>query len=208
MAPYEALYGRKCRSPIHWDEVGERKLLGPEIVQKTVDIVEKIRQRMKTAQSRQKSYADRRRKPLEFAIGDKVFLKVAPMKGVMRFGKRGKLSPRFVGPFEILERIGDLAYRVALPPAMSGIHNVFHVSMLRKYTPDPSHVLSYDTLDLRQDLTFEELPVKILDREEKELRRKKIRLVKVLWRNHEVEEATWEREDEMRAKYPHLFGTY
>ncbi|KAL5558503.1 hypothetical protein UlMin_034716 [Ulmus minor] len=111
---------------------------------------------MKTAQSRQKSYADRRRKPLEFAIGDKVFLKVAPMKGVMRFGKRGKLSSRFVGPFEILERIGDLAYRVALPPAMSGIHNVFHVSMLRKYTPDPSHVLSYDTLDLRQDLTFEE----------------------------------------------------
>ncbi|KAL5575189.1 hypothetical protein UlMin_016888 [Ulmus minor] len=208
MAPYEALYGRKCRSPIHWDEVGERKLLGPEIVQKTVDIVEKIRQQMKTAQSRQKSYADRRRKPLEFAIGDKVFLKVAPMKGVMRFGKRGKLSPRFVGPFEILERIGDLAYRVALPPAMSGIHNVFHVSMLRKYTPDPSRVLSYDTLDLRQDLTFEELPVKILDREEKELRRKRIRLVKVLWRNHEVEEATWEREDEMRAKYPHLFGTY
>ncbi|KAL5555234.1 hypothetical protein UlMin_037470 [Ulmus minor] len=204
----QTLEDMKCRSPIHWDEVGERKLLGPEIVQKTVDIVEKIRQRMKTAQSRQKSYADRRRKPLEFAIGDKVFLKVAPMKGVMRFGKRGKLSPRFVGPFEILERIGDLAYRVALPPAMSGIHNVFHVSMLRKYTPDPSHVLSYDTLDLRQDLTFEELPVKILDREEKELRRKKIRLVKVLWRNHEVEEATWEREDEMRAKYPHLFGMY
>ncbi|KAL5559353.1 hypothetical protein UlMin_035564 [Ulmus minor] len=204
----QTLEDMKCRSPIHWDEVGERKLLGPEIVQKTVDIVEKIRQRMKTAQSRQKSYTDRRRKPLEFAIGDKVFLKVAPMKGVMRFGKRGKLSPRFVGPFEILERIGDLAYRVALPPAMSGIHNVFHVSMLRKYTPDPSHVLSYDTLDLRQDLTFEESPVRILDREERELRQKKIRLVKVLWKNHEVEEATWEREDEMRTKYPHIFGTY
>ena len=163
---------------------------------------------MKTAQSRQKSYADKRRKPLEFFVSDKVFLKVAPMKGVMRFGKRGKLSPRFVGPFEILERIGDLAYRVALPPAMSGIHNVFHVSMLRKYIPDPSHILSYDTLDLRQDLTFEESHVRILDREERELRRKKIRLVKVLWKNHEVEEATWEREDEMRTKYPHLFGTY
>ncbi|KAL5579092.1 hypothetical protein UlMin_011534 [Ulmus minor] len=163
---------------------GERKLLGPEIVQKTVDIVEKIRQRMKTAQSRQKSYANRRRKPLQFVVGDKVFLKVAPMKGVMRFGKKGKLSPRFVGPFEILERIGDLAYR---------------------YIPDPSHVLSYDTLDLRQDLTFEESPVRILDREERELRRKKIRLVKVLWKNHEVEEATWQREDEMRTKYPHLF---
>ncbi|KAL5578176.1 hypothetical protein UlMin_019875 [Ulmus minor] len=204
----QTLEDMKCRSPIHWDEVGERKLLGPEIVQKTVDIVEKIRQRMKTAQSRQKSYTDRRRKSLEFVVGDKVFLKVAPMKGVMRFGKKGKLSPRFVGPFEILERMGDLAYRVALPPAMSGIHNVFHVSMLRKYIPDPSHVLSYDTLDLRQDLTFEESPVRILDREERELRQKKIHLVKVLWKNHEVEEATWEREDEMRTKYPHLFGTY
>ncbi|KAL5570498.1 hypothetical protein UlMin_027073 [Ulmus minor] len=170
MAPYEALYGRKCRSPIHWDEVGERKLLGPDIVQKTIDIVEKICQRMKTTQSRQNSYTDRRRNSLEFVVGDRVFLKVSPMKGVMRFGKKGKLSPRFVGPFEILERIGDLAYRVALPPAMSGIHNVFHVSMLRKYIPDPSHVLSYDTLDLHQDLTFEESPVKILDREEKELR--------------------------------------
>ena len=130
------------------------------------------------------------------------------MKSMMRFGKRGKLSPYFVGPFKILERIGDLAYHVALPPVISGIHNVFHVSMLRKYIPDPSHILSYDTLDRCQDLTFEESPVRILDREEKELRRKKIHLVKVLWKNHEVEEATWDCEDEMRAKYPHLFGTY
>ncbi|KAL5537390.1 hypothetical protein UlMin_045543 [Ulmus minor] len=128
---------------------------------------------MKTAQSRQKSYADRRRRPLEFKEGDFVFLKVAPMKGVMRFGKKGKLSPRYIGPFEILERIGKVAYKLALPPEL--------------------------------DLTYQEQPVQILDRKDKALRNKVIPLVKVLWRNHKVEEATWEREDEMRAKYPHLF---
>ena len=207
MAPYEALYGRKCRSPIHWDEVRERSLLGPEIVQHTAKVVEKIRERMKIAQSRQKSYADKRRKDLEFSIEDHVFLKVAPMKGVMRFGKKGKLSPRYVGPFEILERVGDKAYRVALPPSLSTVHNVFHVSMLRKYISNPSHVLSYEPLELTHDLAYEEKPVQILDQKEKELRTKKIRLVKVLWRNHSVEEATWEREEEMQSKYSELFGT-
>ncbi|KAI3461563.1 hypothetical protein Pfo_018226 [Paulownia fortunei] len=207
MAPYEALYGRKCRSPIHWDEVGERSLLGPKIVQHTAKVVEKIRERMKIAQSRQKSYADKWRKDLEFAIGDHVFLKVAPMKSVMRFGKKEKLSPRYVSPFEILERVGDKAYRVALPPSLSSVHNIFHVSMLRKYISNPSHMLSYKPFELTPDLAFEEKPVQILDQKEKELRTKKIRLVKVLWRNHSIEEGTWEREEEMQSKYPELFGS-
>ncbi|KAI3467946.1 hypothetical protein Pfo_024609 [Paulownia fortunei] len=129
------------------------------------------------------------------------------MKGVMRFGKKGKLSPKYVGPFEILERVGDKAYRVALPPSLSTVHNVFHVSMLRKYISNSSHVLSYEPLELTHDLAYEEKPVQILDQKEKELRTKKIRLVKVLWRNHSVEEATWEREEEMQSKYPELFGT-
>ena len=123
--------------------------MGPEIVQQTCEVVKKIKERMKVAQSRQKSYADIRKKPLEFAVGEKVFLKVGPMKGVMRFGKKGKLSPRFIGPFEILERVGDVAYRLALPPSISGVHNVFHVSMLRKYIANPTHVLSYDPFRLR-----------------------------------------------------------
>ncbi|KAJ4717010.1 Retrotransposon protein, putative, Ty3-gypsy subclass [Melia azedarach] len=190
MAPYEALYGRKCRSPVHWDEVGERKVLGPEIVQKTCEVIEKIRERMKVAQSRQKSYADNRRKSLEFAVSDKVFLKVAPMKGVMRFGKKGKLSPRFIGPFEILERIGDVAYQFALPPSLSGVHNVFHVSMLRKYIPSSEHVIRYELLHLREDLTYEETPIQILDRKEQVLRTRNIPFVKILWRNHSIEEAT------------------
>ena len=143
MAPYEALYGRKCRSPVCWDEVGESKLVGPEIIQITSEKIRLIKERIQTAQSRQKSYADRRRRDLEFAVGDHVFLKVSPWKGITRFGHKGKLSPRYIGPFEILERVGLVAYRIALPPALSKIHNVFHVSSLRKYIPDPSHILDF-----------------------------------------------------------------
>ncbi|KAK6163794.1 hypothetical protein DH2020_000658 [Rehmannia glutinosa] len=167
MAPYEALYGRKCRSPVHWDEVGERKLLGPNMVREMTEAVTQIRQRMGTAQSRQKSYSDQRRRMLEFSIGDQVFLKVAPMKGVMQFGKKGKLSPRYIGPFHITERIGDVAYRLDLPASMSQIHDVFHVSMLRKYVSNPSHILKCEPVELKADLSYEEVPVEILLREVK-----------------------------------------
>jgi len=205
MAPFEALYGKRCRSPVFWEEVGDRQVLGPELLQMTNDAVQKIRARMLTAQSRQKSYADVRRRDLEFEVGQHVFLKVAPMRGVLRFGKRGKLSPRFVGPFEILERIGAVAYRLALPPSLSAVHNVFHVSMLRKYVADPSHVLEHEPLELSKDLSFEEKPVQILAYERKVLRNREISLVKVLWRHQRAEEATWELEDEMRTHYPELF---
>ena len=180
MAPYEALYGRKCRSPVHWDEVGERRLIRPEILQQTQDVVAKIRERIKTAQDRQKSYADNRQKELEFAVGDKVFLKIAPMKGIMRFGKKGKLSLWFIGPFKILKRVGDSAYRLALPPNLSSVHNVFHVSMLRKYIFDPTHVFSYNPLEIREDLIYEEQPERILHHEEKALQRKSIAFGKLL----------------------------
>ncbi|KAL0539906.1 hypothetical protein IC582_024127 [Cucumis melo] len=205
MAPFEALYGKCCRSPVCWGEVGEQRLMGPELVQSTNEAIQKIRSRMHTAQSRQKSYADVRRKDLEFEVGDKVFLKVAPMRGVLRFERRGKLSPRFVGPFEILERIGPVAYRLALPPSLSTVHDVFHVSMLRKYVPDPSHVVDHEPLEIDENLSYTEQPVEVLAREVKTLRNKEIPLVKVLWRNHRVEEATWEREDDMRSRYPELF---
>ncbi|KAL0549074.1 hypothetical protein IC582_013554 [Cucumis melo] len=205
MTPFEALYGKCCRSPVCWGEVGEQRLMGPELVQSTNEAIQKIRSRMHTAQSRQKSYADVRQKDLEFEVGDKVFLKVAPMRGVVRFERRGKLSPRFVGPFEILERIGPVAYRLALPPSLSTVHDVFHVSMLRKYVPDPSHVVDYEPLEIDENLSYTEQPVEVLAREVKTLRNKEIPLVKVLWRNHRVEEATWEREDDMRSRYPELF---
>ena len=123
--------------------MGESSITGPDLIRDTSEKVSLIRQRLLTAQSRQESYADVRRRPLEFEVGDHVFLKVMPKRGVVGFGKRGKLSPRFIGPFEILERVDTFAYRLALPPNMSGVHEVFHVSMLRKYTPDPAHVVDW-----------------------------------------------------------------
>ncbi|RVW78377.1 Transposon Ty3-G Gag-Pol polyprotein [Vitis vinifera] len=205
MAHFESLYGRKCRSPICWNDVGERKLLGPELVQLTVEKVALIKERLKAVQSRHKSYADQRRRDLEFEVGDHVFLKVSPMKSVMRFGRKGKLSPRFVGPFEILERVGTLAYKVALPPSLSKVHNVFHVSTLRKYIYDPSHVVELEPIQIFEDLTYEEVPVQIVDVMDKVLRHAVVKLVKVQWSNHSIREATWELEEEMREKHPQLF---
>ena len=138
MAPFEALYGRKCRSPICWDEVGERRLMGPDILVQTTDKVRIIRDHLRAAQSRQKSWADTNRRPLEFRTGDHVFLRISPIKGVIRFGTREKLSPRYIGPIEILDSVGDMAYRLALPPSLEGVHNVFHISQLRKYVKDLS----------------------------------------------------------------------
>ncbi|XP_062085481.1 uncharacterized protein LOC133791573 [Humulus lupulus] len=126
------------------------------------------------------------------------------MKGVMRFGEKGKLNPRFIGPFEILVRIGKVAYKLALPPELSDVHDVFHVSMLKKYIPDSSHVLQHEVIQVDKDLTYEEKLVQMLDRKNKVLRNKEIPMVKVLWRSQTIEEATWEREDEMKAKYPDL----
>ena len=150
VAPYEALYGRKCISPLCW-EVGERQLTGPELAQVTSEKVPIIQQRLKTAFSRQKSYTDPKRKDVSFSTGDLVFLKVSPMKGVMRFGKKGKLAPRYIGPFEIKSRVGEVAYRLVLPPELSRIHPVFHVSMLRKYIPDPSHVIHPQAVEICED---------------------------------------------------------
>ena len=141
MAPYEALYGRPFRSPICWTEVGESSIIGPDLIRDTSKKVSLIRQRLLMAQSRQKSYVDVRRRPLEFEVGDHVFLKVMPKRGVVKFDKCGKLSPRFIGPFKILERVDTVAYRLALPSSMSSVHEVFHVSMLRRYTLDPAYVV-------------------------------------------------------------------
>ena len=185
--------------------MGESSITSPDLIRDTSEKVSLIRQRLLTAQSWQKSYADVRRRPLEFEVRDHVFLKVMPKRGVVRFGKLGKLSPRFIGPFEILERIGTVAYRLALPPSMSGVHKVFHVSMLRKYTSDPAHVVDLGQIEVDTDGTFEEGPVCILDSHDQVLRRKTMKLVLVLWRHYRVEESTWEREDTMRATYPFLF---
>ena len=189
-APYETLCGRPCRSPLCWTEVGENSITGPDLIRDTSEKVSLIRPRLLAAQSRQKSYDVVRRRPLEFEVGDPVSLKVNPKRGVVRFGKRGKLSSRFIRPFEILEIIGTVAYRLALPPSMLCVHEVFHVSMLRKYTPDPAHVVDWGQIEIDTDETFEEGPVCMVDSRDQVLRCKTMRLVRVLWRHCRVEEST------------------
>ena len=205
MAPFEALYGRRCKTPLSWHESGERIVLGPEVVRETTEKVQLIRDKMKAAQSRQKSYYDKRRKDLEFQAGDHVFLRVSPMTGVGRALKSKKLNSKFIGPYQISERVGNVAYRVALPPNLSNLHDVFHVSQLRKYIPDPSHVIPVDDVQERDNLTIESMPVRIEGREMKKLRGKEIDLVKVVWDGAAGESATWELESKIRESYPMLF---
>ncbi|KAJ4976462.1 hypothetical protein NE237_001568 [Protea cynaroides] len=190
MAPYEAFYGNKCWTPLLWDKVGEKRIVGPEFVEETCKAVDQIKNRVKTAQVRQKHYADKRCRDLEFTVGDKVFLKVSPVRGLKRFRKKGKLCPRYGGPYEILSRCGKVAYQLALPPAMSSVHNVFHVSLLKKYVRDPLHILVADPPDLTEDLTFEVVPIKLISRKIQQLRRHTIHYVKVVWKSQDVEEIT------------------
>ncbi|GKB08078.1 putative reverse transcriptase domain-containing protein [Tanacetum coccineum] len=204
-APFEALYGRKCRSPVLWAEIGEGSLIGPELVQETTDKVVVIKERLQAARDRQKSYADNRRKPLEFEVGDRVMLKVSPWKGVVRFGKKGKLAPRYVGPFEILERIGPVAYRLRLPEELSGVHDTFHVSNLKKCLADASLHVPLNEIKVDKTLRFVEEPVEIMDREIRSLKRSKISLVKVRWDSKHGPKFTWEHKDYMKSKYPQLF---
>ncbi|GKC52137.1 putative reverse transcriptase domain-containing protein, partial [Tanacetum coccineum] len=192
-------------SPVLWAEIGESSLIGPELVQETTDKVVLIKEKLKAARDRQKSYADNIRKPLEFEVGDKVLLKVLPWKGVMRFGKKGKLAPRYVGPFEILERIGPIAYRLRLPKELSEVHDTFHVSNLKKCLADANLHVPLDEIEVDKTLHFVEKPVEIMDREVKTLKRSKISIVKVRWNSKRGPEFTWEREDHMKARYPHLF---
>ncbi|GJW86383.1 putative reverse transcriptase domain-containing protein [Tanacetum coccineum] len=206
-APFEALYGRKCRSPVCWAEVGDSQLTGPEIIQETTEKIIQIRQRLQAARDRQRSYANVRRKPLEFQVGDRVMLKVSPRKGIFRFGNDEKLSPDTVGkPIKILERIGPVAYKLELPEELSSIHNYFPRFKLRSAIRRILSLFPINELQLNDKLNFVEEPVKVMDREIKKLKRNRIPIVKVQWNSKRGPEFTWEREDEIHAKYPHLFS--
>ncbi|XP_070029249.1 uncharacterized protein [Nicotiana sylvestris] len=169
--------------------------------------VKLIQERFRTAQSRQKSYTYQKARDVSFMLGEKVLLKVSPMKGIMRFRKKAKLRPRFIGPFEVLRRAREVAYKLALPPSLSGVHPVFQVSMLRRSHANLSHVIYFITTKLDESMDYEEEPVSIVDRKVFQLRSKRISMVKVQWRGQPVEEATWEPEEDMRSRYPHIFST-
>ncbi|GJV13227.1 putative reverse transcriptase domain-containing protein [Tanacetum coccineum] len=204
-APFEALYGRKCRSPICWAEVGDSQLTGPEIIHETTEKIVQIKSRIQAAHDRQKSYADVRQKPLEFQVGDKVMLKVSLWKGVIRFGKRGKLNPRYIGPFKIIAKVGTVAYRLELPEKLSRVHSTFHVSKLKKCMADEPLAIPLDEIQIDEKLHFIEEPIEIMDREVKRLKQSRILIVKVRWNSRRGPEFTWEREDQIQKRYLHLF---
>ena len=186
-------------------EVCERVLVGLEIVEETTQNNQVIKANLKAAQDRQKSIADRHSTNIVYKVSDWVFLKLSPMKGFVRFEKKGKLSLRYIGSYQIVERVGEVAYRLSLSLELARVHNVFHMSMLRRYICDPPHVIPPQPLEINPDLTYDEVLVTILNLKDKVRRNKSVLMVKVLWRNHSVEEATWETEERMRDMYPRLF---
>jgi len=192
MVPYEALYGRKCRTPLCWYYDGETVLVGPELLEQTTAKMRMVRNRMQASQSRQKAYADRKRRPLEFATGDHVFLRVTRTTYVGR------------ALYQITRRIGPMAYEIALPPQLANLHPMFHVSQLRKYVFDPAHVLEAEDIQIREDLTMEVQPSALEDRKIEECRGKTISLVKAIW-DQRTGDSTWELEEDMRKSHPHPF---
>ncbi|GJV97509.1 hypothetical protein Tco_1549086 [Tanacetum coccineum] len=199
------MYGRKCRSPVCWAEVGDAQLTGPAIIHETTEKIVQIKSRIQAAHDRQKSYANIRRKPMVFQVGDMVMLKVSPWKGVVRFGKRGKLNPRYVGPFKVIERVETVAYKLELLQQLSPVHNMFHVLNLKKCLSDESLVIPLEELHVDDKLQFMEDPVEVMDREIKQLKRSRIPIVKVKWNSKRGPELTLECEDQFKQKYPHLF---
>ncbi|WVZ76446.1 hypothetical protein U9M48_024422 [Paspalum notatum var. saurae] len=195
-SPFEALYGRRCRTPLFWNQTGEKQVFGPDLIW---DAEQQIKM---------KSYADVRRRDLTFKVDDFVYLKVSPMRGIQRFNMKGKLAPRYIGLFKIVKRKGEVAYKLELPSNLSGIHNVFHVSQLKKCLSVPEEQAPLEGLDVQEDLTYTEHPVKILETSKRVTRNKRVKMCRVQWKHHTEDEATWEREEELRATYPGLFASH
>nr|GEY31577.1 putative reverse transcriptase domain-containing protein [Tanacetum cinerariifolium] len=202
---YDTIWGRKCRSPVYWVEVRDAQLTGPEIIYEIIEKIIQIKQRIQAARDRQKSYVDVRRKPLEFQEGDKVMLKVSPWKGVIHFGKQGKLNPRYIGPFKVLAKVGIVAYRLELPQQLSRVHSTFHVSNLKKCLSDEPLAILLDEIHIDDKLHFVKELVEIMDHEVKRLKKSRISIVKVRWNSMRGPEFTWKRKDQFRKKYLHLF---
>ncbi|WVZ97284.1 hypothetical protein U9M48_042833 [Paspalum notatum var. saurae] len=192
-SPFEALYGKRCRTPLFWNQTGEKQVFGPDIIQDAEQQLRIVEENLRVAQSRQRSYADVRRRDLSFKVDDHVYLKVSPMRGIRRFNMKGKLAPRYIGPFKILEKKGEVAYRSYLP--------------LKKCLRVSEEQAPLEGLEVQDDLTYTEHPVKILDTSERTTRNKRIKMCRVQWRHHTEAEATWERDDELKAAYPALFAS-
>jgi hypothetical protein len=204
MLPFKALYGRPCHTPLSWFESGERVIFGPDIVTEAEEKVKHIQANILATQSRQKSYANKRHCPMEFEVGDHIYLRVSPIKDVRHFGIKGKLSPRYIVPYVIINKYGPLSYQVELPSKLSGVHNMFHVSQLKRCLKPPTDVIIEDTIPLEPDLTYKAYPTMILDQQDRVTRNKATWFYKVQWNDHSENEGTWEHEDFLRSNYPGL----
>jgi hypothetical protein len=202
MALFKVLYGRRCRTLLNWIEPGEKGIFGPDLIDEAKATVHRIQDNLKAMKSRQESYANKRCRPLVFEVGDHVYLWVSPMKGVKMFGMKGKLAPCYIEPFPILKKCGPVSYKLELPPSLAGVHDIIRVSQLKKCLKEPVDVVLLEVTPLKEDLTYPEHPIKIIDQKDRATRRRTIKFFKVQWSNHSEEEATWESEDFLR--YHHL----
>ncbi|WVZ97758.1 hypothetical protein U9M48_043271, partial [Paspalum notatum var. saurae] len=207
-SPFEALYGRRCKTPLFWNQTGEKQVFGPDLIKDAEQQIKMVCENLRVAQSRQKSYVDVRHRDLTFKVDDFMYLKVSPMRGIRRFNMKGKLAPRYIGPFKIVERKGEVAYKLELPSNLFGIHDVFHVSQLNKCLRVPEEQAPLEGLDVQEDFTYTEHPVKILETSERVTRNRRVKMRRVQWKHHTEAEDTWEREEELRATYPGLFASH
>jgi hypothetical protein len=201
MAPFEVLYGRRCRTLVNWIEPGEKVIFITDIIEEAKTIVHHVQENLKAAKSHQETYANKRRRPLAFEVGDHVYLRVSPMKGVKRFGVKGKLAPRYIEPFPILEKCGTIAYKLDLSPCLARVHDNFHVSQLKKCLKAPVDIVLLEVTPLEADLSYPEHPIKVSNQKDRVTRHKAIKFFKIQWSNHSEEEATWESEDFLRSHH-------
>jgi hypothetical protein len=190
---------------LSWSQTGERKIFGPDLVIEAEEKVKTIQKNLKAAQAWQKSYADIRRRPLQFQVGDFVYLRVSTTRGIQRFGVKGKPAPRYIRPFEILKICGPVAYRLLLPPQLAAIHDIFHISQLMTCVKVPTEIIDPQTIEIESDLTYTEHPIRVLDTKERSTRRETIRMFKIQWNHHTEEEATWETESYLQHNFPGFF---
>jgi hypothetical protein len=198
----EVLYGCRCRTPLNWIEPGEKVIFAPDLVKEAEATVCHIQDNLKATKSRQETYANKRCRPLEFEVGNHVYFRVSPMKGVKRFVVKGKLAPRYIRPFPIVEMCGSVAYKLDLPPSLAGVHDIFHMSQLKKCLKAPVGIVLPKVAPLEADLSYPEHPIKVLVQKDRVTRRKTIKFIKIQWSNHSKEEATWESENFLHSRHP------
>jgi hypothetical protein len=202
MALFEVLYGRRCRTPLNWIEPRENVIFGPDLIKEAEATIRHIQDNLKAAKSRQETYANKRCRPLESKVGNHVYLRVSPMKGIKRFGVKGKLAPHYIGSFPILEKCGSMAYKLDLPPSLAGVHDIFHMSQLKRCLKAPVDIMLPEVAPLEADLSYPEHPIKVLDQKDCVTRHKTIKFFKIQWSNHSEEEATWKSKGFLHSHQP------